>query len=48
MNDTDCPLSIVGLEGVIDGVDRAELTTTSLFTEFTVTEVDALSVTNIQ
>ena len=31
VNDTDCPLSIVGLEGLIDGVPNAEFTTTSLF-----------------
>ena len=48
VNVTDCPLLIVGFDGLIDGVDKAGLTVISLFTEFTVTGVVALSVTNMQ
>ena len=36
MNVTDCPLSIVGLDGEIDGADRTGLIITSLLMEFAV------------
>ena len=45
MNDTDCPLSIVGLDGLIDGVPNAGFTVTISFAEQTDTGVVALSVT---
>ena len=48
MNVTDCPLLIVGFDGLIVGVDRTGLIVTSLFTEFVVTAVVALSVMNMQ
>ena len=37
MKVTDCPLLIVGFDGLIVGVDRTGLIVTSLFTEFVVT-----------
>ena len=45
MNDTDCLLSIVGLDGLIDGNPNAEFTVTMSFAEQTDTAVVALSVT---
>jgi hypothetical protein len=45
---TGCPVSIAGLDGEIIGEDKAGFIVTSLFTEFTVTGVVALSVTNMQ
>ena len=48
LNVTDCPVSIDGFEGLIVGVDRTGLIVTSLFTEFVVTAVVALSVMNMQ
>ena len=48
MNDTDCPLSIVGFDGLIVGVDRTGLIVTSLFMLFVVSGVVAPSVTKMQ
>ena len=45
MNDTDCPLSIVGLEGLIDGVPNAVFTFTKSVPDVAVTCVVAESVT---
>ena len=41
----DCPLSIVGFEGVIDGVPNAELTVIRFVADVFAYGVDALSVT---
>ena len=46
MNVTDCPESIVGLEGEIDGVPKAAFTVTRSVPDVTVTGVVALSVTS--
>ena len=45
MNDTDCPLSIVGLEGLIDGVPNAVFTVTRSVPDVTEVGVVAESVT---
>ena len=46
VNDTDCPLSIVGLDGLIDGVDKAGFTVTKSFAEHIDSGVEAESVTS--
>ena len=45
MKVTDCPLSIVGLEGLIDGVPNAEFTLTKSVPEVADVGVVAESVT---
>ena len=46
MNVTDCPESIVGFDGEIDGVPNAELTVTLSVAEYALSGVVAESVTS--